>query len=283
MNRALFQTVSALLLMLFVTFGCTPAEKPQMKLNELTFTTQLLVDSQEVVVDSFAFRCSVKASIDLPIEVGEGVDKQQLTHLLSSLFIDAQGDPLKVYAESLFVNFQKEMKLTTVSLTNSAQEEREYLDAVNNEHHERSLSVLFNSNQLLSIGCFQYDYTGGIHGYYFAEYYNYQLPSLAPIVLDDLIEVEMYDQVASLLIKQLCKQYEVASVVGLDGIGFFNATEIALTDNISLSSDSLAFHYQPYEIAAYAFGAVEVKLAYNDLKPYLKSDNPLNSLYQVGR
>lgn len=109
-------------------------------------------------------------------------------------------------------------------------------------------------------------YTGGAHGIYGTAYHTYVLDSGYELTTDDLFDEAMRPRLRQRIREKLYEQYtgqEAAACdaaaldAALDSYGFF-PDRIDLTENFRLSSEGIAFHYNPYDIACYATGDVVV-------------------------
>jgi hypothetical protein len=65
-------------------------------------------------------------------------------------------------------------------------------------------------------------------------------------------------------------QYDVSSLAELDAKGIFS-DQLFLTHNFYISGDSVVFHYNPYDIAPYSEGAIDVVVPYLQIADYVNS------------
>ncbi len=78
---------------------------------------------------------------------------------------------------------------------------------------------------------------------------------LAPLVIDRLKQVAASD-------------YDDAEVIWAEPADV--AAAIASPDRWTFSADGIGFQFQPYEVAAYAYGAPEAKMTWEELDPWLQ-------------
>jgi hypothetical protein len=72
-----------------------------------------------------------------------------------------------------------------------------------------------------------------------------------------------------MLESELRDHFEIAPGTPLSEGGLF--TELPeLTENCFLTTEGLVFHWDPYEIAPYSFGPVEVIIPYDELEEILR-------------
>lgn len=127
----------------------------------------------------------------------------------------------------------------------------------------------WQSDRMVNIVLEYYTFTGGAHGYgaTLSEFYDSktgQRISSRQLFTDTL-------SVASLVEKQFRKQNKIDSKTSLTEAGYFIPNDqFFLPKNIYLTKTAVVFHYNPYEIAAYAFGDIEVAVPRKEIEPLLK-------------
>lgn len=114
------------------------------------------------------------------------------------------------------------------------------------------------------------------------EYYNYNVKSCKAIDVTDLFDDTNIPKVQALLKPQLVKYMNDHYITTNDATeedlaaeGFWNADNIQVNNNFSITDAGLVWHYQPGEIAEYSKGMVAIEVPYEMLKPLLRSSNPL--------
>ena len=109
------------------------------------------------------------------------------------------------------------------------------------------------------------DYTGGAHGMNALVCNVFDLTTGETVSEADLFAEGWQDGVSALL-KTALDAFLAAQEEGEDLV--FGAP--APNGNFSVSEDGVTWTYNPYEIAPYAMGAIELTVRWTDLKPYLK-------------
>ncbi len=130
-------------------------------------------------------------------------------------------------------------------------------------------TVVSDSEQLDSLLTFtirREGYIGGAHGYASTEYYTYRLADSRLLELADLFGADVCETLRGRLESKLVEmcagdsagaEYESPRQV-LEAAGFFPEL-IDLTENFRILPDGgVLLHYNPYQIACYATGPVEV-------------------------
>ena len=108
-------------------------------------------------------------------------------------------------------------------------------------------------------------YTGGAHGMRTTEYHNYWTKGGYELSLGDLFPEEQLPRLTERIKAKLSEQYGAADDEELAQRGFFPET-IAPTENFEVTPEGIVFHYNPYDIACYAIGEVDVPFTKEELK-----------------
>ena len=141
----------------------------------------------------------------------------------------------------------------------------------------RSAEITCNANNILSFNFDTESYSGGAHGMYSRNGASLNLKTGEPIYLEDLFSEDSLDKLSDLIIYKITKNAGVANPMQLNEEGYFSAEEIRPTENFEIMEDGIQWIYNPYEIACYAVGRVEVKLTWDELSPYISDDSPISS------
>lgn len=123
----------------------------------------------------------------------------------------------------------------------------------------------------LTVGLETYTYTGGAHPNTYTTLLSFDRRTGKAMCLTDLVA----DTTALLpLVEQAFrKQQGVKAQESLEDEGYFlQDGRFFLPENVAVGRDGLIFYYNPYEIAAYALGPIEVIVPYSELTPILKND-----------
>ncbi len=147
-----------------------------------------------------------------------------------------------------------------------------------NRDQSKSINVLFNTSNLLSIGFGFYEYTGGAHGMYGVTYRVYDLISKKRIGLKHLFKQGTEAALKTLLVDYAKRGYGLSADQKLTEAGFFEST-LPLTRNFYLTHKTITFTYMPYEVAPYAMGMVAVTIPYEKVKPLLKETSPVSRFW----
>lgn len=134
----------------------------------------------------------------------------------------------------------------------------------------RAVEILFNQDDILTLGFFQYWFTGGAHGNYATFLVSYDMHKLKAYQLGDIFVDNAGDSLSIALAEAARKHFELMPDAALDEVLFEN--KIAPTDNFGLTSKGIIFCYPPYEVAPYAAGEIRLFVPFERVKAILKPD-----------
>jgi hypothetical protein len=112
-------------------------------------------------------------------------------------------------------------------------------------------------------------YLGGAHGMREKQYFIIDPRRTRQISLEDLIHEDAGRELRRLVESELRRHFEIAPGTPLSEGGLFTDL-LELTENCFLTPEGLGFHWDPYEIAPYAGGPVEVIVPYDELEEILR-------------
>jgi hypothetical protein len=106
-------------------------------------------------------------------------------------------------------------------------------------------------------------YTGGAHGMRNRDYYVFSLGEKRQLSLSDIVQDEARPALDDLVEAALRKQMEIPDWIPLSERGFFEDSPNRL-DDFFLTPQGLGFQWDPYEIAPYSMGIIEVVIPYDE-------------------
>jgi hypothetical protein len=131
--------------------------------------------------------------------------------------------------------------------------------------------TVYSSPKTLTARFETYAYTGGAHPNSNQIFYNFDRDSGRLLNLNELVT----DTTALMGIveKEFRKQQKIAAQTNLEEEGYFlRDGKFFLPTSVGLTRQGLSFYYNPYEIAAYAVGPIEVVVPYEKLNGVLNKD-----------
>lgn len=129
--------------------------------------------------------------------------------------------------------------------------------------------TVFSNPNVLTVRLETYAYTGGAHPNSNQSFYTFDRDTGQPLDLSDMVS----DTTALLGVveKEFRKQQELIPQANLEERGYFlRDGQFFLPANVGLSQRGMVFYYNPYEIAAYAVGPIEVTVPYEQLNGILR-------------
>lgn len=133
--------------------------------------------------------------------------------------------------------------------------------------------VYFQSNGLVSVGLKSTGFLGGAHPLTQVYYYNFDLHTGQVLKVTDLLA----QPTAAEKLNQMGEKYfrqarDLKPTADLEGEGLeFPKKHFQLNNNFCFTPQGMIFYFNPYEIAAYAYGPTKITIPYAELKPLLKA------------
>lgn len=123
------------------------------------------------------------------------------------------------------------------------------------------------------------EYSGGAHPNYFCSYVNYDIHSNRTLFFNDIFEPGHDRQLLEIITQGLLDKYYATSLSDLeDKAGIFTEA-IHVSSDVYITSASVVFHYNPYDIAPWASGVIDVEVPIYSLLDFLTPE--VRSLYRV--
>ena len=139
---------------------------------------------------------------------------------------------------------------------------------MNYEYYTKN-NILYNAHGILSYSCYVYTFTGGAHGMNTTSCYVYDVYENQEIGINSIFKEEFLPNILSLLREQLAS-HECAESIDMS---YVNVTENFFADEVGIH-----WIYNPYEIAPYAVGVIEVVLPYSKIENYFTENTPIKSI-----
>ena len=134
---------------------------------------------------------------------------------------------------------------------------------------EITVTELYNSPNQICLEMRQYLYTGGAHGYGTTSFIN-----VNPETGDELSDNELFknkEDFTAFAEKKFREQQKISQDQSINEPGFwFEDDRFYLPESVGFTQDTLIFVYNQYDIASYADGPIELKIALKEARPFLK-------------
>jgi len=142
---------------------------------------------------------------------------------------------------------------------------------------ERNISVSGVNNSVFSLISTEFYYMGGAHPNTTISLINFSLQTGEALELDDLFKPGFEDPLNKVGEKIFRRKQKLKPDESLNDAGYwFDKNNFELNDNFLIKKNGLLFVFNPYEIAAYVYGAIEVFIPYKEIKDLIKDDSVLN-------
>jgi hypothetical protein len=196
--------------------------------------------------------------LDLIQIQGDG-DKKQ--NFLRQVLYD--GLPYQQYASEIF----DKQKVDYLSSAELAQLSGDY----SGESRNWSYMEIFNGwvyPQHFDIVRTRESYTGGAHPTHERIYYVLDTKNYVQIHLDDILQAGARAELQKQIEAELRVKYLAAPNAPLTSIGFFEDS-VAVPENFYITKEGIGFCWNPYEIAPYVRGTLEIVLPKAQITPLL--------------
>jgi hypothetical protein len=138
---------------------------------------------------------------------------------------------------------------------------------------ERSVEVIHNTPEVLSLVSTETSYTGGAHPNSHSTYTSFDMALCEQIGLGDIL-TEGYEQKLNRVAEKRFREIkQLEPNQSLADAGFwFDDDNFALNDNFAICCDGLVFYFNAYEITSYAGGPTRLVIPYEDIKDIIRKD-----------
>ncbi len=133
---------------------------------------------------------------------------------------------------------------------------------------DRHVNVFNVENYLANVVIDEHYYYGGAHGTIWAGNYILDLKNGNILNEADIINEAFEDKILALIQKSARDQFNISAYEPLSSV-FFN-NELEISTDIGFSNEEIIFQYDPYEIACFAMGPIEIRVPKDQIKPFLK-------------
>lgn len=111
-----------------------------------------------------------------------------------------------------------------------------------------------------------YTYLGGAHPMTTARTVTFSLTTGQAVKPSDIFLPGTEDVLIDRLTKRLMEMANVKTIEELHEVGFLDLADMFVSENMLLEKDRISFHYDPYDIAPYALGAIDIDFTYKELE-----------------
>lgn len=116
-------------------------------------------------------------------------------------------------------------------------------------------------------------YEGGAHGMKQTEVLNFDATTGKQLLLTDFFVSGYEARLAEILLEKLMKQTDCKTLQELRDKGYLYSMDMFASENFLPQDDAFVFIYNPYELAPYEVGQIELKVDEDDLDELLKKED----------
>ena len=136
-----------------------------------------------------------------------------------------------------------------------------------NKHH-----ILPVYKDLYTLSMFAYEYSGGAHGNYGTQLYQFTQAGNR-LSWKDILLPDAEKAIQPLLQKAIAQHLEIPTTTPVAEMGLFiQNNTIPLAYSFALTEKGLRLIYNPYEIASYAVGMIDITIPYAALSNVVKTE-----------
>jgi hypothetical protein len=141
----------------------------------------------------------------------------------------------------------------------------------------RKAEIAYQDPRVVSLRLSEEISAGGPHGGSTVHYASFDPATGRRLGLADLVTPAGEARLIELGERELRKVHQIPPEQSLTEVGFsFEGGAFALSEEVAVLAEGLAFYYNTQEIASYAFGPTEIIIPRSDLAPLAKPDGPLD-------
>ncbi|MDO5570841.1 MAG: DUF3298 domain-containing protein [Bacteroidales bacterium] len=264
------------ILSLGLLMACTGKEK--IKENQIKFETVKLDTMVNLFNDSTKPKCDFSLEMVYP---SAGESQEKLTKLQELFVADYFGDKYigqipTIAANSYMKDYVENYLLLEEDYKKFKSEDNDNMvGAWMNYVEKSSSSIYFNAGNIISYTINFYTYTGGAHGMQANTNFVIDAKNNTPITLVDIFSESNFEEVAKIIISTIAADRGYTDPKQLNEEGFFSLEEVSPTDNFLVNEKGMKWTYNPYEIAVYAAGTIEVFVEWDKLIPYIIEESPV--------
>ncbi|PIF02472.1 MAG: hypothetical protein CR965_00810 [Paludibacter sp.] len=261
----------------FILFQITSCQKENKNLEMKTFSFEKKYPFKDTIN---AGKLDFIAEIELPIkyknkEVADNIRKQIIGKIFGEFFNSIQ-------IENLLSTYGKMLHNEYKRVNNSYFESLDTITSDNLINNEISIQgvAMFLDEKILSYSYERYSYFGGNEGSSFRIFLNFNLKTSELIKEKDIFKHGYQESLTQLLKEQIVEDNaNIESVADLSELNYFE-DKIKPNDNFYLTAEGLVYVYNPYDIASYSIGQIEVLIPFEKLKPIMKPNNIFEYIYK---
>lgn len=243
--------------------GCAPPAGPVLKLADHSLI-RTIDDCPEDPKE-----CT-HVTLEWPVATGRGAAAHAVNTWIASRLLAggvASGDGALASPESV----------TTRFLSGYREFHSRWPDAPEQWFLERKARVILDSLGVVTVRFDENSYTGGAHGMHATTYASFDARDGRRLTLADLVTAPNDTALAAAGERAFRVARRIPTGHTLADEGFFGEGRgrFTFSKDLAVTRDGLAFQWDEYEIAPYAWGPTTITVEWRDLRPFVRRDGPL--------
>ncbi|MDE5745037.1 MAG: DUF3298 and DUF4163 domain-containing protein [Paramuribaculum sp.] len=225
--------------------------------KSIPFHSELLSISKTYRGFNGSDSCSLTLSafIDYPTAIGNA-DIAPLQAAIKEAVFDKQSDKS---IEAVMDSFASEVDSYDLNIDPEIAGAPANLDEINAYVTDMTLNRVAVNSKMVTYSLTDMRYLGGAHPMTFTRSFTYAIEQQQVLTLDNMFKPDEMDIVFSAVNQSLASQYGVASG-DLQSAGFFQ-NSVGVPSLFSVINGTIVFHYNPYDVAPYYMGAIDVAVS----------------------
>lgn len=155
-------------------------------------------------------------------------------------------------------------------------------DLKNGENHtsawfySRYFTIQENTPRMFTLVHTEKSFAGGAHPNHFTNYYHFNPATGGRITADNIFKPGYQAAITKMAEKKFLWKMQLTAGSNLEEQGFwFKDNKFVLPANFYITENGIKFFFNPYEVAAYAVGKIEMSFTFKEVESWLRDEfNP---------
>ena len=251
------------LLLPLLLFACKGSDEPTLTFEPITADKSVNLANEEN-----SPRCQVHLKL-LQASADNGERAKIVNEILMSRLLNKTGEhDLKAAADKFVDDYTDNYKSTMLPLYNQDRSDTTK-KAWYEYHYVIETTTQQGPDNIISyLATIDY-YEGGAHGINQLITFNFDMATGNLMTLADVFAPGYESQLKGILLKALKSKTGLNSLNELKEAGYLYSMDMFPSENFILNDETITFVYNPYEIAPYAVGSIELIITYSEVSQIL--------------
>ncbi len=129
-------------------------------------------------------------------------------------------------------------------------------------------SIVFENKRVVCVEIHTYLFTGGAHGFDAIRYLNFDKRSGKAMEVREMFrDYSGFEQLAE---RSFRDKHRIPGETKINSTGFmFENNYFSLPENVGITEQGLRLYYNPYEVASYADGPIDLTIPFDEASPFI--------------